>query len=169
MVQYELGSMSDWPPGHAPEGAAVFAHNELRMSVPPERVWAWLVRADRWNEYYGNAHWVRIVNGPGPGLAPGTTFKWVTFNAPITSTVIEFEPYTRIGWDFRGLLGARGYHRWLLEPSGDGCRVVTEETQRGWAIRLVAPLMRSQLLKQHQRWLEALERVAAAGEPRPST
>jgi hypothetical protein len=153
-----------WPPEHRPDGAAVFAHNELEMKASPEAVWAWIVRADRWSEFYGNAKRVRIVSGEEPELQLGTKFKWVTFNSPVTSTIVACVPGSHLAWEFAAP-GMRGYHYWQLEPTDDGCRVVTEETQRGLAAWLLSPFMRSQLARQHQRWLEGLERVALGDRP----
>jgi hypothetical protein len=38
-------------------------------------VWAWLVRPDNWNTYYGNVLRVRHVSGPWPEIALGSMFS----------------------------------------------------------------------------------------------
>jgi hypothetical protein len=55
-----------------------------------------------------------------------------------------------------------------LNPSGSGLEIVTEETQRGRLPRLVAPMMRPAMLRQHQRWIDQLARLAESGERPPS-
>lgn len=153
-----------WPTEHAPDGAHVHVPNQLDMGAPVENVWAWLVRPDRWSEFYENVRRARIVKGPEPELQLGSTFKWVTFNTPITSTIAAYEPGRHLAWEFSGPL-IRGYHYWQLDPTESGCRVVTEETERGLAPRLLSSVITRQMARQHQLWLEGLERVAKAGWP----
>ena len=153
-----------WPADSRPDGAPVYTYNAIDVAAPPERVWAWLVRATAWPSYYDNASNVRFVDGGGPDLAPGTRFTWTTFNVRVDTLVTEFEPCSRLAW--RGkTLGGSGYHGWVIEPTGQGCHVITEETQRGIVPSLGRWFLRPGLLGQHQRWLEGLARVASAGMP----
>jgi len=155
-----------WPEGYEPEGAAFHAVNRLEIDAPRERVWAWLARPDLWPSYYPNSRLVRHLEGPWPEVELGSRFRWLTFGALITSEIVECEPTERIAWNAKGI-GSRGHHGWLLEKRRGGCRLVTEETQRGWGIRLVRPALRPLMLRYHQRWLEGLARVAAEGDPPP--
>lgn len=141
----------------------MFSHNELELKAPIENVWAWLLEAPRWREFYANAWRVRI-EGDGPRLGPGTRFRWWTFGVPVLTEVTVFEPQRQLAWLGQGA-GSRGFHSWLLEPTPAGCKVVTEETQAGVVVRALAPVLRRGLLYFHQRWMEGLERVAAAGAP----
>jgi hypothetical protein len=75
-----------------------------------------------------------------------------------------FEPYRELGWDARAI-GLYAYHGWTLVPGGAGCRVVTEETQRGWVPMLARWYLRRMLVRGHQGWLEDLRRVAESGDP----
>ena len=43
-----------WPRDHRPEGAAIHEANTAIAPVKPEVVWQWLIRPDRWSEYYDN-------------------------------------------------------------------------------------------------------------------
>jgi uncharacterized protein YndB with AHSA1/START domain len=153
-----------FPDRSRPENSRFLARNELRIDAPPERVWAWLARPDLWPSYYRNARLVRHLEGPWPEIELGSRWRWLTFGALITSELVECEPHARLAWDASGL-GARGHHGWVLEPLDGGTRVVTEETQRGWGIALVKPALRPMMLRQHQRWLEGLARVAAESPP----
>lgn len=157
-------SVVRWPPGLDPEKCPVHALNELRIEAEPERIWAWLVRAPLWPTFYANARRVMIESAPGPDLGPGVVFAWTTFGLRMRTTITEWEPPFRLTW--RGArFGAEGCHGWVIEPVTGGCRVVTEEVQRGVLPALAAPLLRRALHRGHSRWLEGLERVATAGPP----
>ncbi len=149
-----------WPDEHVPEGADVHAVNELRTDVAPEDLWPWLASPVLWQRYYRNALRIRHVSGPWPELALGSRFRWITFGVPVETVVEECEPPHRLAWSGRGL-GATGHHAWLLKPG----RILTAETQRGLAARLLGPALRPQMHRWHQRWCEGLARAAAEGRP----
>lgn len=157
-----------WPDEHTPENSAFHAVNELQMRAQPEAIWAWLCRPDLWPTYYSNAKLIKHLGGPWPELELGSRFRWWSFGAFVTSQVVEYEPPERIAWDAK-VLGGRGYHGWLLRPQEGGTYVRTEETQKGWGIVAVKPVLRPMMVRQHQRWLEGLARVAAEGPPPPPT
>ena len=153
-----------WPAGFEPDNSSVYAHNEIAIAAPPERVWRWLIRAAKWPEWYSNSANVEFLSGNPPDLAPNDEFKWKTFGANITSRVITFEPPHELGWDARGVL--RAYHGWIIEPDGQGgCRVVTEECQNGIVPKLAWWYLRPMLERGHQNWVESLKRVAEGGDP----
>ncbi len=158
-----------WPSGMEPGSVPVHAYNEIEIAASPERVWRWLIRAARWPQWYGNCAELRFVGDGGPGaslspdLRPGRSFEWRTFGARVRSRVVIFEPHRELGWDARSI-GLYAYHGWTLEPRGAGCRVVTEETQRGWVPALGRWYLRRMLVRGHQGWLDDLRRVAERGE-----
>jgi hypothetical protein len=152
-----------WPADLDPSVADVHAVNELVADVPPEAIWPWLVRATRWRELYSNAWRVRIENGAAD-LSLGARFSWWTFGVPVRTTVLELVPARRLAWRGEGL-GAMGYHAFDLEPTARGTRLLTEETQRGAAVRVLRPMIARGLHHFHQRWLEGLARAAALGHP----
>ena len=160
----EPESVIRWPQSHRPEVSPLHAVNELRIDADRERVFAWLRRPDLWPSYYGNCRFVRHLEGPWPELELGSRFRWVTFGLIVVSEIVEFEPPERLAWSAKEL-GARGHHGWVLAEEGGGTFVRTEETQRGWGMRLAAPPMRRLMPRHHQRWLEGLARVAAEGPP----
>jgi uncharacterized protein YndB with AHSA1/START domain len=155
----------NWPEDCLPERSQVHVRNELRIAAPPETVWAWLVKAERWPSFYRNSARVRVDGGGD--LRPGVAFTWWTFGSRVKSYIREFEPPSRIAWDAKEL-GAAGYHAWLLKPDGDGTHVVTEETQHGPSMRVAGFLLTPAMRHFHQRWLEGLGRVARAGPPASS-
>ncbi len=150
-----------WPVGLSPREGQVFAHNELTVDVPAAAIFRHLVRATAWPSFYGNARRIRLAGG-GDELAPGVRFTWWTFGVPVTTVVDAFEVDRYLAWSGSGL-GSRGHHAWLLEPTPGGCRIVTEEVQRGASVALLAPLLRVGLRQQHQRWLEGLAAAARLG------
>ncbi len=145
--------------------APVKVSNDIVIDAPPEVVWAWLVRALWWPQWYPNSSNVKFDGEPGPDLKPGTKFWWRTFSANITSKVKEFEPEERIAWDGDGALGVRVYHAWLLQKVEGGCRVLTEERQRGVLCSLGHWLRPNRMHDGHQVWLERLREKARGGPP----
>lgn len=154
-------STINWPERFHPARAPVHVRNDLDMAASPEKVWAALIDAARWPEWYPNASNVRILSG-GRELAPGERFRWTTFGATIVSEVAEFAPYERIAWTGTAF-GIDVYHAWLILPSARGACVVTEETQYGALARLAAALLPGRMEKFHQIWLENLEARAGGG------
>ena len=145
----------EWPAHYEPARCPVHVRNELVMQASPESVWACLIRASLWPDWYTNSANVRFLTGSPPDLAPGTRFRWKTFSVTIESTVLEFVPYERVAWDAHAA-GVDGYHAWLISRTPEGSRVLTEETQHGWLARLGHLLMPSRMWQGHQVWLEAL-------------
>lgn len=154
----------EWPDRYAPANAPVHVRNELAMSAPLERVWAWLIRAPLWPDWYENSAKVRFLDGSGPDLAEGARFRWRTFGVTIDSRVLEFVPRQRLGWDAHAL-GIDAYHAWLLRETPQGCHVVTEETQHGSLPRLGKIFLPNRMSRYHQIWLERLEARARTGFP----
>jgi hypothetical protein len=156
--------MSDprWPARFSPDSCPVYARNEAVLPLPPELLWAALIDAHAWPRWYRNARAVTIEGHDR--LAPAARFRWRTFGLRVRSTVTEFEPYRLLAWDGHAL-GSSGYHRWIMRAHPDGAtQVITEEVQTGLAARIVAPLMRRGLSREHQHWITELGRRAAKHE-----
>lgn len=135
------------------------------MDAAPETVWAWLIRAELWPDWYPNAHNVRIEPPGHPDLALATRFHWRTFGVSLISTVEEFAPCERIAWSGLGF-GVDVYHAWLITPTeSGGSHVLTEETQYGFLARLGAIFLPNRMHFYHQIWLEQLAAKAAEGLP----
>lgn len=158
------GSAIVWPAEHRPEVSRFLAVNELQIAAEPGDVFAWLRRPDLWPSFYGNARLVKHLAGPWPRVELGSRFRWASFGAFVISEIVECEPPERLAWSAREL-GGRGHHAWLLSRRDGGTFVHTEETQRGWGIALAKPALRPLMVRQHQRWLEGLARVAEQGRP----
>jgi len=156
-----------WPPEFQPAKGVispVHMRNEVQIAASPERVWDWLVRAPCWPEWYPNSANVRLPDARESDLKKDMIFRWRTFGTNLSSKVVEYEPCKRLAWDGRGL-GIRVYHAWLLQPvDGDKCRVLTEESQRGWRCWLGKIFLPHRMSKFHQIWLEKLKEKAESGQ-----
>ena len=77
-----------WPDRYAPGRVVAEVSNEIAIAAPPEAVWACLIRAADWPNWYPNSQAVKI-DGGGPDLFPGAQFSWRTFGVNVRSTVQE--------------------------------------------------------------------------------
>ena len=158
-----------WPEKFLPAKTQVFAHNEIMIPAAPERIWAWLIRAQLWPQWYANSSNIHFLSHTGPDLRDRSRFRWKTFGVRITSKVLEYQPNRRLAWDAQGI-GVHAYHAWLLTPVSDGrTHVLTEETQSGWLAKLGAAMLPNRLYAKHQLWLEGLSAKAQAGLPPKGT
>jgi len=149
-----------WPSDLNPQNSPVYTHNELEMPAKPNIVWAWLIRATRWPEWYSNCKDVKIVEGESKvDLSQGAVFMWKTFGMRVVTRVEVFEPFTQLAWRGKGFLG-KGYHAWLIEETQNGCKVITEEVQSGFMISIGRRQIKQRLLKEHQNWLKGLAKMS---------
>ena len=145
-----------WPTGFDPAKADLFAHNELVIHAPCERVWQHIIDATKWPEWYPNAKAVEIMNGTV--LGQGSVFRWTTFGLSIESKVNEFVPYTRIGWyGYAPGADPTFYHTWFLTQTADGCRVVTDEVGIGKDAAHLRETDESLMHRGHDLWLATLK------------
>jgi uncharacterized protein YndB with AHSA1/START domain len=151
-----------WPDEARPEVSPIYSRHAVDVAASPEAVFALLTHAERWPEWYSQCTSVRIVSGPAPALGLGTHFRWTVLGVPVATTVEECDPPHRLAWSGTGL-GAAAYHSWDVEPTATGCRVITEETQRGLLPSLTRVLLRRLLRFTQERWLAALAAAATSG------
>lgn len=104
---------------------------ETEIAAPPADVWALVSGIDRWPAWNPD---VQSADLEGD-LAPGSTFRWKAGPGTITSTLQHVDPLREIGWTGK-TLGIRAVHVYRLEPGGSGTRVVSEESWRGFPVRL---------------------------------
>ena len=156
-----------WPDEYSAQNTRVHISNELEIPAPAEVIWAWLVRAPFWPEWYPAVKGVAIEGGAAE-LGPGTRFTWRIFGVTLSSRVEEFVPHERLAWSAQ-FEGVDAYHAWLIERRTSGCRVLTEENQKGWLARLNNLLRPSNTRYYHYLWLEALGERAKGGYPTGSS
>lgn len=152
-----------WPDKYKPEATAVHSRAELEMPVAREAVWRWLIRAELWPTWYPHFRDLAIEGG-GPDLRLGSSFRWKAFGVTLRSEVMEFVEPERIAWSARAR-GIDAYHAWVVEGLPSGCRVVTEENQNGWAARLNNALRPKFMGWMQRDQLERLFGKAKGGPP----
>ncbi len=143
-----------WPHEFDPVRSPIHVVNEFEIAAPPAAVWARLIRAGAWPDWYANAAKVKI-DGGAENLSAGAGFTWRTFGVDLVSKVEEFVPGERIAWVAKAT-GVTAYHAWLITPTDLGCHVLTEETQHGVLARLGRAVFPGRMERWHQRWLEGL-------------
>jgi hypothetical protein len=150
-----------WPPENTPALSGVFAQNNIEIKATPERVWSLLIDCVKWPEWYKHCANVSIIRG-GPLLGAKSKFRFKTLNLYFEPEIETFEPSRMLVWLAKGPLGGSGAHAWYIEPTPSGCRVITEEAQRGILSVLLGWHTRRVLLTSHQEWLRALKELAEA-------
>jgi len=152
-----------WPEKYSNGNTTVHVSSELEIPAPAEVIWAWLVRASLWPEWYSPIKAVTIEGG-GKDLAPGSKFSYRIFGITPSSKVEEFVPFERLGWSTQ-YEGVDAYHAWLIEKKPAGCHVFVGENQKGWLANLNNRLRPSNGKYYHFIWLQALMEKAKQGFP----
>jgi Polyketide cyclase / dehydrase and lipid transport len=137
-------------PSHCP----VHVVNTIEISASPAEVWDHLITAADWQTWQPALSNVRIQDGSRK-LSQNVAFTFNASGVTSASTVKEFVPNQRIAWDGRAT-GLQAYHIWLITPTPNGCRVLSEETLRGIVPRLIKLFAPNIISNSNQKWLEAL-------------
>lgn len=140
------------PGAPQPHDPALLLRLEVEAEASPERVWAVLSRVEAWPRWHPGIGFAALRGE----LRPGTRLDWRGDGMRIRSVLEEVEAPRRISWTLR-TLGARGVHRWTLEPAGEGrTRILSEEAWEGLAVRFLRPTLRRTLTASRTAWLERL-------------
>lgn len=155
---------TNWPDDLRPENSPVYTYDELAMPFEPQVVWAWLIRAELWPKWYPYWSEVKFLSEAGPDLKEATVFSLKTSVIRIKTVVKDFAPFQRLAWK-GGAFGTQGYHSWVIEPVTEGCRVITEETQRGPLPYIFRFTNEGIIHRRHRVWLIRLEEMCNKGLP----
>jgi hypothetical protein len=150
-----------WPPGHSPASSRVFAQNMIEISATPETIWSLLIDCARWPSWYKHCADVSILRD-GPFLSATSKFRFKTLGFYFEPEIVTFKPHRMLVWSAIGPAGTSGAHAWYIEPTSGGCRVITEEAQRGLLLFFIGARTRGTLLASHEEWLRALKALAEA-------
>jgi uncharacterized protein YndB with AHSA1/START domain len=150
-----------WPAEYEPAKTNFFVHNEIEVNAPPEYVWDLLMRAEEWPDWYEGAKNVRLRAAQDSVLRADSVFSWQTMGLKFESTIRELEPPYRLSWESRKR-SIQGYHTWLIVPTERGCRVITEESQRGWLTFFEKTFQPRKLHRLHDVWLSEIKKIAEA-------
>ncbi len=149
----------NWPENYDPESARFFVHNETDIQASPEVVWSILTNAEAWPEWYHGAKNVVITGDSARRLHPGAVFTWSTMGLDFTSTIKEFDAPYRLCWESRKK-SIKGYHAWLIIPTEEGCKLVTDESQYGLLTLMQKSFIPNKLRKLHDTWLMEIKSKA---------
>ncbi len=145
-----------WPPEHPPASSMVFAQNTIEIAATPDKVWSLLIDCVKWPLWYNHCFNVSILRG-GPLLSANSKFRFKTLRFYFEPDIETFEPSRMFVWSAKGPAGTSGAHAWYIEPTPGGCRVITEEAQRGLLLLFLRSHTRGLLLTSHQEWLQSLK------------
>ena len=112
--------------------APVTARESRDIAASAADVWAVLSDVGRWSCWNPE---IRSARLEGP-LAPGTLVQWRAGPGAITSVLRVVDPLKELSWT-GSTMGIHAVHVWRLESSDGGVRVTTEESWRGWPVRLM--------------------------------
>ena len=145
-----------WPVQFHPEKSDFYVHNEIGINAAPEVVWKLLIEASDWNKWYGNIQDIQFENPQQRNLSAGTKVFWKSMGQELNNTVMQFESNKALAWQFEEA-NIQGYHAWLIIPTENGCKVITDESQTGRLARLQKVFLPNKLRKQHDEWLRLLK------------
>jgi uncharacterized protein YndB with AHSA1/START domain len=151
----------NWPPKYEPSKSKFFVHNEIEVNAPAEIVWDILLRAEEWPKWYKGAKNVALSPPADSVLQADAVFRWKTMGLDFESTIREFAPPFRLSWESKKR-SIQGYHAWLIVPTERGCRVVTDESQRGWLTFFEKTFQPRKLRRLHDVWLAEIKKKAEA-------
>jgi hypothetical protein len=159
-----FGQKINWPPQYEPTKSKFYVHNEIDIKATPVKVWAILIAAKKWESYYKGAENVVLVNTAGENLAENTIFTWKTMGLNFESIIKEFAPNERLSWESRKKQ-IQGYHAWLILPTADGCKLITDESQNGWLTFFEKTFQPNKLRRLHDVWLAEIKKKAESANP----
>ncbi len=148
-----------WPDRYEPLKAKFFIHNEIDIQAPPSVVWDILVRAENWPSWYEGASEVKIQGDSLELLTANAVFTWKTMGLDFTSTIEDYQAPFRLSWESKRN-SIKGYHAWLIIPTEQGCKLITEESQYGWLTFFQKALVPHKLRKLHDIWLIEIKNIA---------
>jgi hypothetical protein len=150
-----------WPQRYDPAKAAFFVHNQIDIKAPPEVIWDILIHVEDWPNWYKGATKLTVNGGDRGRVNADSMVSWTTMGLDFDSYVREFEPPSRFAWESRKTV-IQGYHAWLLIPTADGTRVITDESFNGFLAYMQGAFIPKKLHGLHQVFLEELKEKAEA-------
>lgn len=150
----------NWPEGFKPAESDFFIHNEIDIKASPEMVWDIFINAGKWPQWHKKAEGIQLLNSPEGKLNPSSVFIWSPAGK-FTSTIKEFKPPYNIAW-----LGETDnkkmtvYNAWMIIPTKDGCKVISNETQNGPKTKMEKIFAPNMVSKSIGQWLLRLKEQA---------
>ena len=98
-----------WPEGIVPEQADLFAHNDIVIAAPAEKVWEHLIQATTWPDWYSNASDVTVN---APRMVGRSPLAALGDQRPGKQTARSMGARERTGTSGCQVSGAPGTFRW---------------------------------------------------------
>jgi uncharacterized protein YndB with AHSA1/START domain len=158
-AQERQADQIDWPAIYEPSKSRFYVHNEIEIDASPEKVWNILVDALQWESWYAGAKGVSFRDPGDSVLNANSVFNWITMGLKFQSVVQAYEPFRLLAWESKKK-SIQGYHVWLIIPTAQGCKVITDESQNGWLTFFEKTFQGKKLKKLHDIWLSELKKKA---------
>jgi uncharacterized protein YndB with AHSA1/START domain len=142
-------------PTDVDRSAPVLAHHEIDIEAPLERVWELHTDVAAWPEWQKEITEARIEGA----FEPGTSFDWISYDFPVTSTIYDVKDRSRSLWGGTAQ-GITGIHEWLFTETPTGVHVETNESFAGEPVEADAATMQSMLDGSLAAWLGHLKSAA---------
>lgn len=155
-TQYSDPEKINWPSEYDPANSKFYVHNEIQIDASPEIVWEFLIDALKWESWYAGAKNVSFIHSGDSLLNANSVFNWETMGLKFESEIQQFEPYRLLAWESKKKI-IQGYHVWLIVPDGNGCKVITDESQNGWLTFFEKIFQGKKLHRLHDMWLAELK------------
>ena len=133
----------------------VMASTELIVNSSVQRVWEIITDLNNWSAWNSDIESMHVQGEIGPG----TVFVWKAGGMTIESTIMEFEPETRIAWKGK-TFGITAYHVWTFLDKGNQTLIYTNEKFTGLLAWLLPGTMRKVIKKALIHGTEALKKAA---------
>lgn len=158
-AQHSGSEKINWPAEYDPARSKFYVHNEIEINAAPEKVWGFLIDTLQWPSWYKGAKNVQFLNPADSLLTASAVFRWNTMGLQFESAIQQFEPYRLLAWESKKK-SIRGFHVWLVIPTDNGCKVITDESQNGWLTFLEKLFQGKKLKRLHDTWLSELKKKA---------
>lgn len=156
-AQQSISEKMNWPANYEPSKSKFYVHNEIEINAKPEIVWAYLIDALKWQSWYKGAQNVSFIEPTDTVLNSKSVFIWETMGLKFQSTIMEFEPNRLLTWESKKK-SIQGYHGWLIVATEKGCKVITDESQKGWLTFFEKTFQGKKLKRLHDVWLAELKK-----------
>jgi uncharacterized protein YndB with AHSA1/START domain len=147
----------NFPSQYSQKNALFFVSNEIEINAKPEKVWEILIDANNWQNWYKGASNLTLNNPVNSMLGAESSINWTTMDMDFVSKITEFYPPNRLSWESRKC-SIQGYHGWILIPTQNGTKVITEEGFQGILGWLQSIFIPGKLHKLHDLWLQELKK-----------
>ena len=156
-TQQNSSEKINWPLGYEPSKSKFYVHNEIVINASPEKVWGFLIDALKWQSWYKGAKNVAFSIQTDTVLNANSVFNWETMRLKFESTIKQFELNRLLAWESKKK-SIQGFHVWLIVPTDNGCKVITDESQNGWLTFFEKTFQGKKLKKLHDVWLLELKK-----------